>query len=83
MHINSAYFDVRAHEEILPYILDLVSDLSLVILKNESSEVQQKTNKAIDGILIKYARISKTDGRMFYTSRFPISKEFIEIIDAM
>ena len=76
-------FHFRIHDEILPYILDLVCDLSLIKLKTEPLAVQQQTNKAMDGILIKYARISKSDGHVCYTSRFPISKEIIQILDKM
>lgn len=71
------------HDELLPYILDLVCSMTLAELK-VAELGEQQANKAIDGILIKYARISKTEeGVVCYTSRFPISKEIIRVMDKM
>jgi len=69
------------HDEIVPYVLDLVCGYTLVELNAQKVEVQQKTNKAMDGVFIKYARSSRSEGAVCYTSRFPISKDVIGMLD--
>lgn len=71
----------RKHDEILSYILDLVCTKLPKEFLESSEEYKQTKNKELDGILLKYSRISKNEEEGFmYTSRFPISKEYINLL---